>query len=87
MLGAQVDLLGKGAEQRLDLLQAKLCSIAAFDKVYRVSAMKGIGIAELRGDLISRRVRGAYLHIGNFLSCKRSYCCCNFAVPWAEIMT
>ena len=64
MLGAQVDLLGKGAEQRLDLLQAKLCSIATFDKVYRVSAMKGMGIAKLRRDLISRCVSGANLPTG-----------------------
>ena len=70
MLGVQVDLLGKGAEQRLDLLQAKLCSIATFDKVYRISAMKGVGVAELRGDLISRCERWAYLHIGEFLCCK-----------------
>lgn len=67
LLGAQVDLLGKGAEQRLDLLQVKLCSIAAFDKVYRVSAMKGTGVAELRADLVSRHVRGARPHIRSYL--------------------
>ena len=64
LLGAQVDLLGKGAEQRLDLLEAKLCSIAGFDKVYRVSAMNGTGVAELRADLVARHVHGASLLVG-----------------------
>ena len=84
MVGAQVDLLGKGAEQRLDLLQAKLCSIATFDKVYRMSAMKGIGVSELRADLISRRARGACSHMGCVLSCRCSHSCCKSAMPLAE---